>query len=891
MAKSRTPTSILLMLCSQIFFMHTSAMDITLLAPQTQIQSQIGEELHITCLATKCGNNDPMFTWSSLEDKTLSGTVVTREKTSILTMKVDAETEGSFRCTVSCDNPPVEKSLRLTVYSFPSDPILQISSLVVGQSSQITCLFQNVYPAEMLIAQILLGEEIVATNDREDYEFPYSGMENVSLSHNLTLTEEMDQKEMRCEASLETSDPVRKLTAQKLNLIYPPEEPHIVVQPSETVKAGEEIHLLCSSNSKSQTEVRWVKRRGEEEDEIRTEDPGTLILANAEPNDGGVYICHSENSAGKASSQVEINVYGVLENPTLTIQPGTRVEAGQAVMIECTAGGDTNVTLQMMSEDGDVLYVYSEGKTTIDEADPKDAAEYKCTAKNLYGVTETSQYLTVEYSPRQTVLSSSPSEVNEGDTVNLTCTSMGVPAPSISIYKLLTSGENVLLSEGPEVTLSNVTSGIYQCRAENRLGTDKDKMELMVRVPPKNTVITITPTHTVKEGENVHIRCTSEAFPAPKLALRMKTELGITELEAENGHYDIIYATVDHSGTYICESSNVIGRQISQAALTVQVPPRNTHVSITPSSVVREGDSVQIRCTSEASPAPRLVLKMIMGHGVVDLVSESGDYNISNAGVEHTGTYICESTNAAGSEMAEGTLNVEVAPKNTYIEIIPSPFVIEGDSVQIRCSSEGSPDPKLVLKMRSEDEPITLESSDGSYNITHVGIENAGTYICESANVVGQELALGTLTVQVPPRNTTVVVTPSQNIKEGDTVTITCETHSIPSPTIILQKVCAKNNTLLQSTNGTFTLHNVTTNDTGTYTLKIISSAGNETEVINIVVAAQESTSPRFNLVPLYIFGSVAFISAGAIASIVYHLKKSKVQGSYSLVKALRSKV
>lgn len=92
----------------------------------------------------------------------------------------------------------------------------------------------------------------------------------------------------------------------------------------------------------------------------------------------------------------------------------------------------------------------------------------------------------------------------------------------------------------------------------------------------------------------------------------------------------------------------------------------------------------------------------------------------------------------------------------------------------------------------------------------------------------------------VPPRNTTVVVTPSQNIKEGDTVTITCETHSIPSPTIILQKVCAENNTVLQTNNGTFTLHNVTRNDTGTYTLKIFNSAGNETEVINISVAGEK---------------------------------------------------
>ncbi|XP_071984981.1 vascular cell adhesion protein 1 [Engystomops pustulosus] len=890
MTKINIITITFLMLCCQIIFMH----NITLHSPQTTIKAQIGEELHITCLASKCSDKNPGFTWSSLVDNTLSGSVNSVEQISILTMKVDAQTDGSYRCTVSCDNAPGEKSFKIIVYSFPSDPVLHISSLVVGKESRITCTFPSIYPADMLSAEILLDEETVASFDTSEMDFNSYDIQNISLPFDFTPVEELDNRQIKCLATLHFQDdytePIERSTTQNLVLTYPPMEPFVTARPSAKVRAGEQIHLSCSPNSKSQASVQWVKQIENEEHVMSADDTGSLIISNAKPDDSGVYICYTENRAGRKYSTVEILVQGPVEKPILSLEPGTRVRAGQLVIIECLASGSSNVTLWKVSEDGDILLT-TMGKVTIGEVDPIDTAVYKCIAENQYGVSETMESLIVEYPPRETLLSSSSIDVNEGDVVTLTCVSDGFPTPNISIYQLLTSGESVLLSTDSVVTLSKVTSGTYQCQAQNRLGSQKEKMELLVRVPPKNTFITILPSHVVRDGESVHIRCTSESSPAPKLLLRIKTEMGITELESEHGLYSIPHATAENTGTYICQASNVIGHQFAEASLTVQVPPHHTQILVTPSSVVNEGDKVQIKCTSEASPKPRLALKMTNEYEVIELLSEDGEYNILNAEVIHTGTYLCEATNAAGREIVQTNLSVKVPPRSTYVYIYPSTVVIEGDSVQIWCFSEGLPDPRLVLKMRNENGSISLETHDGSYNITHVSKENAGTYICESTSMVGQEIATNTLTVLIPPRDTLVVVTPSQNIKEGDTVTITCETHSIPSPTITLQKVCAKNSTVLQTSNGTFTLYNVTRNDTGSYRLQIINSAGNKTEVFNITVAEQQKQSPRFNLTSLVIFGSVAFVSIGAIASIIYHLKKSKLQGSYSLVKALRSKV
>ncbi|KAM3915145.1 vascular cell adhesion protein 1 isoform 2-T2 [Leptodactylus fuscus] len=716
MAKISTVSATLLTLCLQIIFTHTSAIGIHLLSPQNIIKAQIGEELDIVCSASKCNTKEPGFTWSNLIDKTVSGTVKTNGKTSILTMKVGFETDGSYRCTVSCDNPPAEKRFTIMVYSFPSEPILHISSLVVGQQSRITCTFPNIYPAEMLSAEILLAGASVANIDDAEINYKEYEEQNITLTYDVVLVEEMDTKEVTCVAILkflgEVVDPITKNTTQTLALMYPPGEPKIVVQPSKRVNAGEEVHLLCSSNSRYQAVVQWVKLMGGQELEMSSDGHGALTLSNVETEYSGVYICYVENSAGRTSSSVEINVQGLPEKPTLSIKPGTRVVAGEEVIIECLASNNTNVTLWKIADDGEISLDSARG-FRIDAAEPIDAAVYKCISENQYGVSETSESLTVEYPPRETILTSSSIEVTDGHMVTLTCVSKGVPIPKFDIYKLLESGESVLLSSDPEVTLSEVTSGIYECQASNVLGSDKDNLEILVGAPPKNTVLTITPSHTVREGDSVYLRCKSESSPAPKLVLRMKTDLGMTELESVHGEYRISHATSEHTGTYVCESSNGIGQQTVETTLTVLVPPRNTIVAFT-----------------------------------------------------------------------------------------PSPVVTEGDSVQILCSSEGSPDLTHVLMKRIEDGTIRLLSNDGSYNITHVGMENAGTYVCKSKNKAGEEVVMNTLTVQ-----------------------------------------------------------------------------------------DRQHSSPRFNPTSMFIFGSVAFVSAGVIASIVYHLKKSKLQGSYSLVKALRSKV
>lgn len=91
----------------------------------------------------------------------------------------------------------------------------------------------------------------------------------------------------------------------------------------------------------------------------------------------------------------------------------------------------------------------------------------------------------------------------------------------------------------------------------------------------------------------------------------------------------------------------------------------------------------------------------------------------------------------------------------------------------------------------------------------------------------------------VPPQNVTVLVYPSENVKEGENITIVCSTYSNPPSQMILKKVNQEKEIILPVVNGTFTLYNVTKNDTGRYLLDVFNEVGNNIKVIEIAVVGR----------------------------------------------------
>lgn len=88
-------------------------------------------------------------------------------------------------------------------------------------------------------------------------------------------------------------------------------------------------------------------------------------------------------------------------------------------------------------------------------------------------------------------------------------------------------------------------------------------------------------------------------------------------------------------------------------------PPKNTTLSIFPSSVVKQGESVTISCTSADVPAVHITLRKKIGDVITTLETEDGKYTIDKAQLKDAGIYECISINKLGKQSQHIVLDVK----------------------------------------------------------------------------------------------------------------------------------------------------------------------------------------------------------------------------------------
>ncbi|XP_030638753.1 B-cell receptor CD22-like [Chanos chanos] len=120
------------------------------------------------------------------------------------------------------------------------------------------------------------------------------------------------------------------------------------------------------------------------------------------------------------------------------------------------------------------------------------------------------------------------------------------------------------------------------------------------------------------------------------------------------------------------------------------------------------------------------------------------------------------------------------SPKNTRVSVSPSGEIVEGSSVTLTCSSDANP---LVhthtwYKIRDDKTSQVGNEKNLNLNLTH---ETSGHYYCEAQNLIGVQNST-VFSVELPdsPKNTTVSVSPSGEIVEGSSVTLTCSSDANP---------------------------------------------------------------------------------------------------------------
>ncbi|XP_026158880.1 B-cell receptor CD22-like [Mastacembelus armatus] len=294
---------------------------------------------------------------------------------------------------------------------------------------------------------------------------------------------------------------------------------------------------------------------------------------------------------------------------------------------------------------------------------------------------------------------------------------------------------------------------------------------------PKLLSVSVSPSAEIVEGSSVTLTCSSDANPAAKYTWYKKN--GNPSLQPASKQFNFSSIQSSDSGEYYCTAENDLGRRTSGSIfIHVTYAPKLLSVSVSPSAEIVEGSSVTLTCSSDANPAAKYT--WYKKHGNPSLQPASKQFNFSSIQSSDSGEYYCTAENDLGRRTSGSIfINVTYAPKLLSVSVSPSAEIVEGSSVTLTCSSDANPAAKFTWYKENQ---TLIHGPEGTYQFTSISSEDRGTYYCRSENQLGQSNSSSvSIDVQYAPKLLSVSVSPSAEIVEGSSVTLTCSSDANPA--------------------------------------------------------------------------------------------------------------
>ncbi|KAM9454160.1 B-cell receptor CD22-like [Clarias gariepinus] len=275
----------------------------------------------------------------------------------------------------------------------------------------------------------------------------------------------------------------------------------------------------------------------------------------------------------------------------------------------------------------------------------------------------------------------------------------------------------------------------------------------------------------VTEGQSAVLTCKTTCSLT---FIWYKTSRDLTTNTIKSNEVHLQSVSSEDAGSYSCAVRGYEHLPSPAHTLRVRYSPKSVSVSISPSGEIVEDSSVTLTCSSDANPPVKIYTWF------KDMISVRNEktYTISKISSEDSGEYKCKCSNEVGHQDSSSvTLNVLYPPKNVSVSISPAGEIVEGSSVTLTCSSDANPPVEIYTWFKGK----TSIGKGRTYTISNISTEDSGEYKCKCSNKVGyQESSSVILNVLYPPKNVSVSISPSGEIVEGSSVTLTCSSDANP---------------------------------------------------------------------------------------------------------------
>ncbi|KAJ8279666.1 hypothetical protein COCON_G00067320 [Conger conger] len=734
---------------------------------------RVGDRQVLRCSASDCSESTTI-TWASLEDKPLSGIIENPSTSESLLVfdPVSTAHENLIVCKVTCGNHRKQMHATVKVYSFPREPvILGNSHMLLGEANTLICEVSAVYPPEYLEVEWLQGERVLHIDEGK------ADISTVTSRYKYTPTTEDNGKAITCRAthSFEgvPEDQKIKETTASLNVMYAPRD--VRISEAAVVKVGRSLTLTCAAEGNPRPVTVW-RKVGPAGGYVTVGENETLAVRHVTVSHAGTYECETRNMLGNLTATVKVIVQAPPRNTSITVSPASELKEGDNLTISCHTDSVPagHLVLRRVSEGQKTdLQTSSDSTTSISlpSVQLSDSGLYECEAVNDHGKQTASTQVTVEVYPLEVELNpgSGVIGVERGGSLVLSCRASGCPSPAFFWKSPLdTSIRGRSRTQGPLSQLSLGPVGLederaYICEVKCGSVLKARHKEIKVFSFPWDPVIESS--GALLEGEVSTLRCSvRDVFPASSLHVEwldedelLRSHTGSFSSGVQNLTSTLSFTPrAGHQGRQItCRATllmeGILESPIVRSAVTtvaLQYAPRNTSITVSPASELKEGASVTISCHTDSVPAGRLVLRRVSEGQKTDLQTSSDSttsISLPSVQLSDSGLYECEAVNDHGKQTASIRVMVKAPPRNTTVQVLPSSQVQEGQNVTICCRTVSFPPSAVIL--RKLNNGTELYSPDGNFILVNLTPHDTGLYLVNVTNDLGFETEVFTISV------------------------------------------------------------------------------------------------------------------------------------------------
>ncbi|XP_077985349.1 hemicentin-1-like [Glandiceps talaboti] len=520
---------------------------------------------------------------------------------------------------------------------------------------------------------------------------------------------------------------------------------------------GCQYAAYCSVDANPEATIQWLY-----DGEVYSEGE-MLIIENTSRADSGLYTCEATNTfwdENKGCSEETIYV-DIQYNPNISIHDTSngKVIEGDKYIADCTVDANPEASSHWLYN-GEIIS--EESELEIDDIEREQAGNYTCEAYNIFwngeeGYDNSTTYLDVQYPPSVDV-STTYDVLKEGEDTTLYCYVRDGNPIDVTYTWHLTDQTEV---NNHLVNLYDVTRQLHghqECIATNvyydgREGTGSNSTFLDVQYSPEVDNSTVR----CKEGEIVTLNCEVASNPEPSIYEWTKDNDPLSNDQSliinNPGQGD--------TGDYLCTAGNIfydnttgIGRGVTE--LTVEYLS-TIEMTVYPSNVVFEGDSVNIDCIAQYGEPMPYKMTLLFDDIVISEVDGSElKYEIADINRSESGTYHCQAVTLFYDDTEGYSFDEIDIVVQYHASIVDDPgdgdeiHTEIGGQVTMNCSVDAVPLADIqwfdnsndtitncddVNKCITSHEPVeTIVSS--TLTVTVVDDSYYGFYTCKAENVI-----------------------------------------------------------------------------------------------------------------------------------------------------------